>query len=90
MDSKQTSVENLRENEVIEGLKNITILSDDEIYKNIFDLSLPLEDRLKLFNLYFQKYPEEIGNITNRLNSMYVLIKRNRYRIRYRCVYLRF
>ena len=72
MDSKQTSVENLRENEVIEGLKNITILSDDEIYKNIFDLSLPLEDRLKLFNLYFQKYPEEIGNITNRLNSMYV------------------
>jgi len=72
MDSKQTSVENLRENEVIEGLKNFSILSDDEIYKNIFDLSLPLEDRLKLFNLYFQKYPTEIANITNRLNSMYV------------------
>ena len=72
MDSKQTSVENLRENEVIEGLTNFSILSDDEIYKNIFDLSLPLEDRLKLFNLYFQKYPTEIANITNRLNSMYV------------------
>lgn len=72
MESKQTSVENIKENEVIEGLRNISILSDDEIYKNIFDLSLLLEDRLKLFNIYFQKFPNEIGNITNRLNSMYV------------------
>lgn len=72
MGTKTTDVETIKENEIIEGLENLTMLTIEEVYRNIFDLSLPLNNLLDLVKIYNSKVPEEVGNVINRLNSMYV------------------
>lgn len=50
----------------------VQTLKLDEIYKNSWDLSLPLEYRKECLEEYCRIQPEESANIINRLNSMFM------------------
>lgn len=71
-ESKTTDIEKIKGDEIVIHITDFVSLTNDEVYKSIFDLSLPIEDRIELVKIYNEKVPQEIGNVVNRLNSMYV------------------
>lgn len=63
---------NNEEKEIIKNYPSIESLKIDEIYKNSWDLSLPLNYRKECLEEYCRIQPEESANIINRLNSMFM------------------
>jgi hypothetical protein len=63
---------NIEEKETTIDYPSIESLKLDEIYKNSWDLSLPLNYRKGCLEEYCRIQPEESANIINRLNSMFM------------------